>query len=374
MTRGAPTVVAVPARDESERIGACLSALLDQRDLDGSPLQPGAVRIVVFANNCRDRTAEIARRAGDRIEVVEADLPASICNAGTARRGAMEAASAMLSHGDGLICTTDADSRARPDWIARLWRAVENGAEAVAGAVDFEPDEIGSLPFSDARREESRYSGLQAEIVALADPQAHNPWPNHIWAWGANLAVTASAYRRVGGLPPEPLAEDRAFVERLHRHDVPVRHCLDARVWTSGRRVGRAAGGLASLVDDHLGADDAPCDAALEPARMAWRRAAWRRRLRRAYAGAMPPDALAPRLQVPPEVLSLALASSTFGVAWRIVEAASPRLASERLFPADLSREINRAERLLHRIAAGQRTDPTLRAHAATAGLWSATT
>ena len=369
--RGSRTVIAVPARDEAERIETCLSALLDQRGLDGAPLRPDAIRVLVFANNCSDATAEIARRSGDRIEVVEAVLPSA--NAGVARRGAMDAAVARLPEGAaGLICTTDADSRARPDWIARLWRAVDQGAEAVAGAVDFEPAEAASFAFSEARYNESLYSALQAEIVACVDPQAHNPWPNHLWAWGANLAVTASAYRRVGGMPPEPLAEDRAFVERLRHHDVPVRHCLDARVWTSGRRVGRAAGGLASLVDDHLGADEALCDAALEPAHLAWRRAAWRRRLRQVHAGHATSETLAARLKVAPESLRQALSEATFGAAWGRVETASPTLASQRLSPGDLPREIARAERLLTLITAGGRVDPADRARVAGAGLWSA--
>ncbi len=366
----APTVVAVPARDEAERISACLAALLDQRDLDGGPLQPDAIQLVVLANNCRDGTAKIARRSGRAIQVVETTLPPGSANAGAARKAAMDMAADLIPLGGaGLICTTDADSRPRPDWIARLWKAVDAGAEAVAGAVDFDPHEADPVAFSEARRREGLYSALQAEIVACADPEAHNPWPNHIWAWGANLAVTASAYRRVGGLPAQPLAEDRAFVEQLRRHDVPVRHCLDARVWTSARRVGRAEGGLASLVADHAGEDTAACDAVLEPARMAWRRAAWRRRLRRAYAGGAPASAVVLRLGVATRTLAAALDQQTFGAAWSLVEAASPHLAARRLTPAELPLEISRAERLLRRIGSGDRSD---RARAASAGLWSA--
>ncbi len=360
--------MAVPARDEAERISACLTALLDQRDLDGAPIPPDSFRVVVLANNCRDGTAEVARRSGDAIRVVEATLPPCSANAGAARRAAMDMAADLIPQG-GLICTTDADSRPRPDWIARLWKAVDAGAEAVAGAVDFDPQEAEPVAFSEARRREGLYSALQAEIIARVDPEAHNPWPNHIWAWGANLAVTASAYRRVGGLPARPLAEDRAFVEQLRLHDVPVRHCLDARVWTSARRVGRAEGGLASLVDDHAGDDSAPCDAALEPARIAWRRAAWRRRLRRAFADRDIPSAMALRLGVAANSLDAVLQQETFGAAWSLVEAASPHLSPHRLIPDQLPLEISRAERLLRRIGPGDRSD---RVRAASAGLWSA--
>jgi glycosyltransferase involved in cell wall biosynthesis len=369
MARPRLTVVAVPARDEAERVGACVEALTRQRGLDGAPLPAGAVKVVVLANNCRDRTAETARACGGAVEVLEADLPRASANAGGARRAAMEAAAVRAQTADALICTTDADSRPRPDWIARLWQGLDGGAEAVAGAVDFDPDEAGRLRFSDIRRQESLYSALQAEIIARVDPELHNPWPNHIWAWGANLAVTAAAYRRVGGLPPRPLAEDRAFVEELRRFDVPVRHCLEARVWTSVRRKGRADGGLASLVADHAGDDSAPCDAALEPVQAVLRRTAWRRRLREAYFGRATPTRLASSLRLPLYLIHDALEQPTFGTAWNRVRQTSLRLRSRRLNPLELRREISRAERLLRRIAPA---DPVGRARAASAGLWSA--
>jgi hypothetical protein len=283
----------------------------------------------------------------------------------------MEAAVALLPGLEhSLICTTDADSRARPDWIARLWQAVDGGAEAVAGVVEFDPGEAPA--FSAARRQEAAYSVLQAEIVARVDPETHNPWPNHIWAWGANMAVTGAAYRRVGGLPPAPLAEDRAFVEQLRRHDVPVRHALNARVWTSARRDGRAPGGLASLVDDHAGDDLAPCDSALEPALDVFRRAAWRARLRQAHARRIWPASLAERLELSHDQLARALSAPAFGAAWSEVEAWSPRLARRALDPVRLPHEIAVAQRVLRRVKGDAPTDPADTALAATAGLWSA--
>ena len=370
MAKGLATVVAVPARDEAERIEACLLALLDQRDHADRPLATGAVRVVVLANNCRDDTAARARAVHPAVEVLEVDLPPAGANAGAARRAAMEAAAARLPLSAGLICTTDADSRPRSDWIVRLWDAVAGGAEAVAGAVEFDPRECRA--FSGLRRLEGVYSALQAEIVARVDPEAHNPWPNHIWAWGANLAVTADAYRRVGGLFPQALGEDRAFLERLRRHDVPVRHCLDARVWTSARIDGRAPGGLASLVRDHVRDDLAPCDAALEPARLVLRRATWRARLRRAYAGGRAQAGWAGRLAIAPSVIADALAAPTFGAGWAQVEAESRMLAARRLFTGDLAGEAATAERLLARLRPGAPTDRAYSARAATAGLWSA--
>lgn len=358
--------------NEADRIGACLRAVLDQRCVGMAKPLSARLAVVVFANNCDDDTAAVARSMGDRITVVEADLGGE-GSAGAARRRAMDIAADMLGpRSSGLICTTDADSRPRPDWLAHLLASVAEGAEAVAGAVDFEPGDRPAGGFGRKREQEAVYSALQAEMTARADPEAHNPWPNHLWAWGANLAVTASAYRRVGGLPEQPLAEDRAFVERLKSFDVPVRHCLNARVWTSARREGRAPGGLASLVDDHLGADQEACDAALEPATVALRRASGRAWFRVLYAQkSRPTNVGLGALGAPAEAIERALQAATFGAGWRQVEEASPRLASRRLRPDELRTQIAAARRILKRLGYGGPGDRSDRSLAASAGLWS---
>jgi len=53
-------VVAIPVRDEEERLPACLRALAQQRDQSGRPIPPALVNIVVFANNCTDHSASLA--------------------------------------------------------------------------------------------------------------------------------------------------------------------------------------------------------------------------------------------------------------------------------------------------------------------------
>jgi cellulose synthase/poly-beta-1,6-N-acetylglucosamine synthase-like glycosyltransferase len=368
-----PTVVCVPARNEVARIGACLRALLDQRDRHGHPLR-APVQVLVLANNCVDGTADAAQAVDPRVHVVRTRLPAGRATAGLARRLAMDKALQLLGEPGGVICTTDADSRARPDWVASLWSALDTGAAAVAGVVEFDP--LSRVPtFSPARGLEAVYAGLQAELTARLDPEPHNPWPNHIWAWGANLAVTSEAYRAVGGLPPVRIAEDRAFVARLRRHDIPVRHCLDARVWTSARVRGRAPGGLADLVADHGGSDRAPCDCALEPAFAAAGRALWRHRFRSEHARGSRQGALAweRRLDTPAGLLPAALQAS-FGEGWHAIEQASARLARRRLTLGDLPREIGRARRLLHQLRPSGAADPGDTARAAAAGLWLAPT
>ena len=53
-------VVAIPVKDEEERLPACLRALARQRDRSGRPIPPALISIVAFANNCTDRSASLA--------------------------------------------------------------------------------------------------------------------------------------------------------------------------------------------------------------------------------------------------------------------------------------------------------------------------
>src|ERR1700723_2769630 len=87
-------VVAIPVRDEEERLPACLRALARQRDRLGYTIPPTLVRVVVFANNCSDRSASLARKLGGGlsldVRVVEGQLPPAVAHAGSARRAVMD--------------------------------------------------------------------------------------------------------------------------------------------------------------------------------------------------------------------------------------------------------------------------------------------
>ena len=202
-------VVAIPVRDEEERLPACLRALAQQRDQLGQPIPPTLVRIVVFANNCTDQSASLARRLGEclslDLRVVEARLPPATAHAGNARRAAMDLAEAWLVEGgerDDVILTTDADSQVGTNWIAENVAAFEAGAEAVLGRIDL--DEEGDyLPQALHQRGEleDAYERLLTELSSLLDLLEHNPWPHHATISGASLGITRAAYCRVGRLP-----------------------------------------------------------------------------------------------------------------------------------------------------------------------------
>ena len=284
-------VVAIPVRDEEERLPACLRALAQQRDQLGQPIPPALIRIAVFANNCADQSANLARSLAEcwslTIQVIEASLPPAAAHAGSARRAAMDIAEAWLGAGGergGVILTTDADSQVAPNWIAANLAAFDAGAEAVLGRIDLD-SEGKFLPRALHRRGrlEDMYERLLTELSWLLDPLEHNPWPHHATISGASLGITRTAYRRIGRLPRVPVGEDKALIALLSRQDARIRYCPTIHVTTSARTNGRAPGGVAETLRIRSRDPEALCDEALEPFSTAFARALWRGRLRRLH-------------------------------------------------------------------------------------------
>jgi hypothetical protein len=356
-------VVAIPVRDEEERLPACLRALARQRDRSGRSIPPTLVRIVVFANNCTDQSASLARSLGETwsldIRVVEASLPPDAAHAGNARRAVMDLAEAWLveaGESDGVILATDADSQVAPNWIAENLAAFAAGAEAVLGRIDLD-EEGASLPEALHRRGqlEDTYERLLNELSWLLDPLEHDPWPHHATISGASLGVTRAAYCRVGRLPRVPLGEDKALVALLYHHDARIRHCPTAHVITSGRTNGRAPGGVADTLAIRSREPDAFCDDALEPFRTAFARAAWRGCLRRRHSAghvALDQD-WATKLGISPREVNDIVQESAFGAAWGAIEDRSPLFARRLLRPTELPEQISIARRWLAHLRDG---------------------
>ena len=261
-------VIAIPVRDEEESLPACLRALAQQHDRLGRPIPPALVRIVLFCNNCIDRSASLARSLAEcwslNVRVVEASLRPAAAHAGAARRTAMDIAEAWFEEGaetGGVILTTDADSQVAPNWIAANLAAFKAGADAVLGRIDL--DREGKLlPEALHRRGrlEDRYERVLTELSWLLDPLEHNPWPHHATISGASLGVSRAAYCRVGRLPRVPLGEDKALIALLFRQDARIRYCPNVHVITSGRTNGRAPGGVADTLAIRSRNPDAFCD------------------------------------------------------------------------------------------------------------------
>ena len=245
----------------------------------------------MFANNCADQSANLARSLAEcwslTIQVIEASLPPAAAHAGSARRAAMDIAEAWLGAGGergGVILTTDADSQVAPNWIASNLAAFDAGAEAVLGRIDLD-SEGKFLPRALHRRGrlEDMYERLVTELSWLLDRLEHNPWPHHATISGASLGITRTAYRRIGRLPRVPVGEDKALIALLSRQDARIRYCPTIHVTTSARTNGRAPGGVAETLRIRSRDPEALCDEALEPFSTAFARALWRGRLRRLH-------------------------------------------------------------------------------------------
>lgn len=323
-----PIIVAIPARNEADHIGACLAALAQQ---------PSAAAhiagVVVFANNCTDDTAAVAASSAAQVpfplQVIVADLPPPRAHIGHARRGAADAAFDCLMAaglGDAIIAGTDADSRVAPDWLAALTAAFAADVDAVCGAIDLDGSVTPAL--ASVRAAEAAYAETTARCAAYLDPLAHDPWPNHIWCWGANLSVRARALAAVGGSPLVELAEDRALHAALIRHGARVRHSESVRVLTSARVDGRAPGGFADLIASYSADPKALADYWLEPAELTWARASQRGTSRRDWNGRTG-------------------FGGGFGAHWATHEAMTPALAPRRVALTDLPGEMALLEKWL---------------------------
>jgi len=72
----------------------------------------------------------------------------------------------------------------------------------------------------------------------------------HDHVYGANLAIRADAYVAVGGFPHQPHGEDQSLVDLLLARGERVLRTREIVVATSGRQLGRAPHGLASVLRD----------------------------------------------------------------------------------------------------------------------------
>lgn len=195
----------VPARDEEETIRGKLENLL------GDPSLPPGSLVVVLADGCRDRTAEVASSvAGVRVDATAEPR-------GKGRR--LEEAFSSLPPSIDLVAVTDATSRWEPGTLGRLLEPLGTPAIGGAGAVLAyrAEDAAGGATRSyfdleaRVRDAESRLlstTGFSGSLFVVRR-STHRPFPP-----GANddfvaaLDVAAAGLRAV--VVPEAQVEDRA--------------------------------------------------------------------------------------------------------------------------------------------------------------------
>jgi glycosyltransferase involved in cell wall biosynthesis len=204
MRNSVPEVsVVIPARDAEDSLPRLLSSLARQT------LARDRFEIVVVENGSRDRTAEVAERAGARV------LRERVGNRSRARNVGVTAAKADL------LAFTDADCVASSSWLERLL-ACRGRAPLVAGSVV-----VSTAPSPNAvERFESLWRFSQSA------------WVQQGWAATANLCVERFAFDAIGGFDPayRHIGEDADFCLRAGRAGLALVYCEDAVVTHDAER------------------------------------------------------------------------------------------------------------------------------------------
>jgi Glycosyl transferase family 2 len=253
-------IVAVPARNEAQRLPSLIDSLGRQTWLAGPERR---LPVVLILNNCNDHSAATAIRAAARhqkllLDVIQINFPTSQAHVGSARRLAMERALELANDRlRSVLLTTDGDAVPRCDWIENNLRAIDEGAAIVGGHIIGDRTEEAFLGphFLRRARHQLYYGGLIDRLKTLIDPIPHDPWPRHSDHTGASLAVRADVYAAVGGIPALPFREDLALVSLVRGAGYRLRHPLDIQVQVSARLDGRAPGGMADCLKSWLGAE-----------------------------------------------------------------------------------------------------------------------
>lgn len=156
--------VVVPAHDEEGTIERCLSALL--RDV-----RPGELEIVVVCNGCSDRTAEVARRFGPPVQVIETAVASKIhaLNLGDEVASGfprfyvdadvefttpdLREVAEVLQRGEALFASPclEVELRKRPRWMVRayysIWHRLPSVQANLAGSGVYAVSEVGRQRF-----------------------------------------------------------------------------------------------------------------------------------------------------------------------------------------------------------------------------------
>lgn len=251
--------ICIPARNEEAELPALFAALerLEQRGDDRA-------HVCLLLDDCTDASAALADayRARSRHRVV-VDHAASATNAGRARHRAMRMGMACVAEADGLLLTTDADSRPTPGWLRAMTGALAH-ADVVSGRIV----RRGGRPSPLQDRVEAYYDALFA-LRRRIDPVTWEASATHHCGGGANLGIRAAAYRALGGFVPLPSGEDARLLDDAARLGLRVRRDAASVVATSDRRKGRAVAGLASALRS-LDDADAGTVRVAHPADCAW--------------------------------------------------------------------------------------------------------
>jgi glycosyltransferase involved in cell wall biosynthesis len=219
--------VIVPAANEEQRIGKCLSSIRAARAHLYRCSAGIRIRIVVALDGCDDLTSDIAAARGDVQPVM-----ITAGNVGIARRAGASAVLAGAGPLDELwLANTDADSEVPVNWLTSMMAEARLGAHLVLGTVMPGP----GLPPAAREQWVSR----------------HRLRDGHPYVHGANLGIRGDAYLALGGWQPLATGEDADLARRAaNTGHLRISRIASAPVMTSARHQGRAPRGFSSYLRD----------------------------------------------------------------------------------------------------------------------------
>jgi glycosyltransferase involved in cell wall biosynthesis len=218
--------VIVPAANEEQTIASCLASIAAARvHLARSPAADVQVQVIVVLDNCQDQTAVIAARfPGVRPVMISAG------RVGAARHAGARAAIASAPPARELwLANTDADCAVPRDWLSFMVAEARRDTQVVLGTV---------LPGP----------GLPAAMKAVWLGR-HHLREGHPHVHGANFAIRADTYLRLGGWQPLTRGEDVDLARRAASGGhLRITRTASIPVVTSSRTAARAPGGFASYL------------------------------------------------------------------------------------------------------------------------------
>jgi glycosyltransferase involved in cell wall biosynthesis len=247
--------IIVPVKNEEDNLYGMLDALRLQVDPAGIRMQPGLYEVLLLANNCTDRSFELAKvyqqKYPDfRLHVAKITLEKQHAHIGTVRRLLMDEAYhrfQILDNPDGIIISTDGDSRVDSCWLHYIFAEFDNGCDVVGGRIISDYSESPSRKY---HLKDVGYRYLVSHLESCIDPCAFDPWPRHFQCYGPSTAVKCSIYEKAGRLPVLPFLEDENFRKALIRIDARIRRSPHVKVYTSSRESGQVDFGFSIQLNE----------------------------------------------------------------------------------------------------------------------------
>ena len=247
--------IIVPVKDEALNLTGMLDALRLQVDPFGNAIPHSLYEVLLLANNCTDHSFALAAEYQKKyplfhLHTAEITLEKHEAHIGTVRRLLMDEAYQrfeVLNNPDGIIISTDGDSRVDSCWLHYIFAEFDSGCDVVGGRIISEYSDSPSRKF---HLKDVGYRYLVSHLESYLDPCSFDPWPRHFQCFGPSTAVKCSIYDKAGRLPVLPFLEDENFRKALLRIDARIRRSPNVKVYTSSRESGKVDFGFSIQLNE----------------------------------------------------------------------------------------------------------------------------